>query len=152
MTDWLDKSLQDLAAEDPPAEALAEVRMRVLDLVQSKRRPWLWWLAPAAVAAGLAVWFSLPTATVPTVKPAVVVAQTPPAPPVQRIEPVKPVRPTHPKPTVRPKPIELVQAVAPRILPTGSPDFVQIESGNPDVVILWSLNSPTVNDQTGEQK
>ncbi|HNY40575.1 MAG TPA: hypothetical protein PKJ41_09275 [Bryobacteraceae bacterium] len=152
MTDWLDKSLQQLAAEDPPAEALAEVRLRVHERVQPKRRAWLWTLVPAAAAAGLAIWFSLPTPTVPQAQPPVVIAQAPPAPPVQQVQPVKPALAVRPKAAPRPKPIELAQATGPRILPTGSPDFVQIESGNPDVVILWSMNSPTVTDRTGENK
>ena len=65
MNDWLDKSLQDLAAEDPPAEAVAEVRMRVLDQVQTRRKGWLWWMVPAIAAAAAVAWFSMPVARVP---------------------------------------------------------------------------------------
>lgn len=160
MTDWLDKSLQQLASEDPPAEALAEVRSRVLDRVRPKRRPWLWTLVPAAAAASLAIWFALPRPAATPVRPPVAIAAkapaTPPAAPAESAQPIPapPVR--RPRP-VRPAPaqiakVETAKTFQPRILPTGSPDFVQIESGNPDVVILWSMNSPKITDQPGENK
>ncbi len=125
MTDWLDKSLQQLAAEDPPAEALADVRLRVLDRVRLKHRAWRWYLVPAAAAASLAIWFALPLP-----RP----AAAPARPPVEIAK------------------VETAKTFQPRILPTGSPDFVQVESGDPDVVILWSMNSPTITDQPGENK
>jgi hypothetical protein len=158
MSDWLDKSLQDLAAEDPPAEALAEVRMRVLQRVQPRRRAWLRWLVPAAAAAAIAVWFVLPAPTVvpPQERPAM--AERLPAASTERHVEVaqvakgKAARTLRPKPGVRPKPVQIAKSFEPRILPTGSPDFVQIESGDPDVVILWSMNSPKITDRTGDQK
>jgi hypothetical protein len=160
MTDWLDKSLRQLAAEDPPAEALAEVRSRVLDQVRPKRRPWLWYLVPAAAAASLAIWFALPRpAATPARPPVEIAAQAPataaPEPPLTGpSKPDEPVR--RPRPS-RPASTQIAQAAAaktfqPRILPTGSPDFVQIESGDPNVVILWSMNSPKITDQSGEIK
>ena len=155
MTDWLDKSLHSLAAEDPPAEALAEVRMRVLERVQPKRRNWLWWVVPAAAAAGFAVWFVLPEpAVAPQHTPVQIASKAPDAAPVETRQtqialPAKPVRIGRP---ARPAPLEAAKSFEPRILPTGSPDFVRIESGNPNVVILWSMNSPTVTDQSGENK
>ena len=158
MSDWVDRSLQDLAAEDPPAEALAEVRLRVLERVQRPRRMWFWWLAPVAVAAGLAVWLALPgPSTAPVIAPIEIASKAPAAPAVVPVEPLppQPARAAHPvrrlRPT-RPAPVEISKSFQPRILPTGSPDFVQIESGNPDVVILWSMNSPTIADQSGENK
>lgn len=148
MTDWLDKSLQDLAAEDPPAEAMAEVRMRVFEQVRRPRRMWFWWLAPAAVAAGLAVWMVMPQAD----EGPAIIARAPSAPPVVMPAPVRAVETVRRPVAARPKRVEIAMAPEPRVLPTGTPDFVRIESGNPDVVILWSLNTATVNDQTGEQK
>ncbi|MBA3975111.1 MAG: hypothetical protein C0504_12955 [Candidatus Solibacter sp.] len=160
MTGWLDKSLQQLAAEDPPADALAEVRSRVLDQVRPKRRPWLWYLVPAAAAASLAIWFALPRPAATPARPTVEIAAQAPAPPAAvpvespRAEPSapsEPVRRPRPAPAQIAK-VETAKTFQPRILPTGSPDFVQIESGNPDVVILWSMNSPKISDQSGENK
>jgi hypothetical protein len=160
MTDWLDKSLESLAAEDPPAEALAEVRSRVLDQVRPKRRAWLWYLVPAAAAASLAIWFALPRpAATPARLPVEIAAKAPAtaAPEPPRTEPSKPYEPVRrPRPS-RPASTQIAKVVAPktfqpRILPTGSPDFVQIESGDPNVVILWSMNSPKITDQSGEIK
>ncbi|MBE0660057.1 MAG: hypothetical protein IH602_20355 [Bryobacteraceae bacterium] len=160
MTDWLDKSLQSLAAEDPPAEALAEVRSRVLDQVRPKRRAWLWYLVPAAAAASLAIWFALPRpAVTPARQPVEVAVQAPatPAPEPPRTEPSAPSEPVRRPRPARPAPIqtariETAKTFQPRILPTGSPDFVQIESGDPNVLILWSMNSPKITDQPGENK
>ncbi len=160
MTDWLDKSLQSLAAEDPPADALAEVRSRILDQVRPKRRAWLWYLVPTAAAASLAIWSALPRPAATPVRPAVEIAAKAPAPPAAvavespRVEPSKssgPVR--RPRPArIESARIETAKTFQPRILPTGSPDFVQIESGNPDVLILWSMNSPKITDQPGENR
>lgn len=163
MTDWLDKSLQSLAAEDPPAEALAEVRSRVLDQVRPKRRAWLWYLVPAAAAASLAIWFALPRPAATPARQPVEIAAKAPAPPVTgapeppRTEPSKPSDPVRRQRPARPAPAQIAtvktaNTFQPRILPTGSPDFVQIESGDPNVVILWSMNSPTITDQSGENK
>lgn len=158
MTGWLDKSLQSLAAEDPPAEALAEVRSRVLDQVRPKRRAWLWYLVPAAAAASLAIWFALPRPAANPTRPLVQIAAEAPTPPTaapaelqqpRMAASVKPARRDRP---VRPTPIEIAKSFEPRILPTGSPDFVQIESGDPNVVILWSMNSPKITDQPGENR
>ena len=102
MTDWLDKSLQQLAAEDPPADALAEVRSRVLDQVRPKRRPWLWYLVPAAAAASLAIWFALPRPAATPARPAVEIAAKAPAtaaPEPLRAEPSAPSEPVR-----RPRP------------------------------------------------
>ena len=160
MTDWLDKSLQQLAAEDPPAEALSEVRSRVLDQVRPKRRAWLWYLVPAAAAASLAIWFALPRpAATPARQPAEIAAKAPstPAPEPPRTEPSAPSEPVRRPRPARPTPaqiakVETAKTFQPRILPTGSPDFVQIESGDPNVVILWSMNSPKMTDQPGENR
>ena len=158
MSDWLDRSLQDLAAEDPPAEALAEVRMRVIERVQTKRRNWVWWLVPAAAAAGLAVWLALPgPSTAPVSAPIEIASKAPAAPaalpvaPLPR-QPANAAQPARRQRPTRPAPVEISKTFQPRILPTGSPDFVQIESGDPNVVILWSMNSPTITDQSGENK
>lgn len=160
MTDWLDKSLQQLAAEDPPAEALADVRSRVLDRVRRKRRAWRWYLVPAAAAASLALWFALPRPAATPVRPPIEIAATapatPPAAPAESVQPI-PAPPARRSRLARPAPaqiakVESAKTFQPRILPTGSPDFVQIESGDPDVVILWSMNSPTITDQPGENK
>lgn len=160
MTDWLDKSLQQLAAEDPPAEALAEVRSRVLDQVRPKRRPWLWYLAPAAAAASLAIWFALPRPTATPARPPVQIAAKVPVPASAALdEPGRPqaaplavARPASRQRSARPAPVVAAKTFQPRILPTGSPDFVQIESGDPNVVILWSMNSPKITDQPGENR
>lgn len=159
MTDWLDKSLQSLAAEDPPAEALAEVRSRVLDQVRPKRRAWLWYLVPAAAAASLAIWFALPRpAATPARQPVEIAAKAPApqpaAPEPPRAEPSAPSEPVRsPRPArIESARIETDKTFQPRILPTGSPDFVQIESGDPNVVILWSMNSPKITDQPGENR
>jgi hypothetical protein len=160
MTDWLDKSLQQLAAEDPPAEALAEVRSRVLDQVRPKRRAWLWYLVPAAAAASLAIWFALPRPAATPARPPVEIAVQAPAtaaPEPPRTEPSAPSESLRRQRPARPAPaqiarVETAKTFQPRILPTGSPDFVQIESGDPNVVILWSMNSPTITDQSGENK
>lgn len=160
MTDWLDKSLQSLAAEDPPAGALAEVHLRVLDRVRPRRRAWLWCLAPAAAAASLAIWLALPPPTATPARPPVDTAaqasvtaapESPRTEPSAPSEPVRRPRPARPAPAQIAK-VETAKTFQPRILPTGSPDFVQIESGNPDVVILWSMTSPKISDQLGENK
>ena len=159
MNDWLDKSIQQLAAEDPPADALAEVRSRVLDRVRPKRRPWLWYLVPAAAAASLAIWFALPRPAATPARPPVEIAAKAPAPPAAatpeppRTEPSKPDEPVRrPRPAAAQAAKVAAKTFQPRILPTGSPDFVQIESGDPNVVILWSMNSPKITDQPGENR
>lgn len=160
MTDWLDKSIQQLAAEDPPADALAEVRSRVLDQVRPKRRAWLWYLVPSAAAASLAIWSALPRPTATPARQPVEIAAKAPAPPVAaapeppRTEPSAPSEPVRsPRPArIESARIETAKIFQPRILPTGSPDFVQIESGDPNVVILWSMNSPKITDQSGENR
>jgi hypothetical protein len=163
MNGWLDKSLQQLAAEDPPAGALAEVRLRVLDRVRPKHRAWLWYLVPAAAAASLAIWFALPRPSITPAHPPVKIAAIAPAPPAaapvklqqpRATSPVHAARRTRP---ARPAPIQTAQIETakrfePKILPTGSPDFVRIESGDPNLVILWSMNSPKISDQSGENK
>ena len=177
MNDWLDKSLQDLAAEDPPAEAVAEVRMRVLDQVQPRRRGWLWWMVPAVAVAAAVAWFSVPVARVPVAAPIAEAAQAtkplPALPPAQvAAEPVRPAVHEMKRPqtqvartvapheqaaeqSIRENPsrvarVEMAHAGRLNIMPTGTPDFVRIESGNPNVVILWSLNQP-VRDQSGDR-
>jgi len=159
MTGWLAKSLHQLAAEDPPAAALAEVRSRVLNQVRPKRRAWLWSLVPAAAAVSLAIWFALPRpAATPAHPPIEIATKAPASPPAvpeaQRPEPLAPSEPVRrPRPArIQTATIETAKTLQPRILPTGSPDFVQIESGNPDVVILWSMNSQKISDQPGENK
>lgn len=160
MTDWLDKSIQQLAAEDPPADALAEVRSRVLDQVRPKRRAWLWYLVPAAAAASLAIWSALPRPAAIPARPHVEIASKAPAPSAAvqahppRVEPPAPSEPIRgPRPArIQTARIEIAKTFQPRILPTGSPDFVRIESGDPNVVILWSMNSPKMTDQPGENK
>lgn len=182
MNDWLDKSLQDLAAEDPPVEAVAEVRMRVLDRVKPRRRWWLWLLAPATAAVVVSL-LVLPEPAarsqrardelarlLPEKQFEAPAAATPKA--AATAEPAEAIRPVVPQPrrrvakavtldaqaaeqSIREDPsrvtrTEMAQARTLNILPTGTPDFVRIESGNPNVVILWSMNLP-VTEQSGDR-
>jgi hypothetical protein len=84
---------------------------------------WRWAVAPVlASAVAVAVWlWPVERAVLPA--PAAVKAQMPAPPLVSVRRLVRVMRP------------------GPRILPTGDPNFVRVKTGNPDVVILWSLNS-----------
>ncbi|MBK9169595.1 MAG: hypothetical protein IPM24_19320 [Bryobacterales bacterium] len=124
--DDLDRALRDLAAEDPPEAAVAAVHTSVMQRVAPRASWWRWSWAPvaAAIAALVLTWWPRPA----EVEPLALHVETP-APPAVAWERTPP-RPAPPVP-VRPRL---------RIEPTDTPGLVRIASGNPDVVILWSLD------------
>ena len=126
--DDLDLTLGALREEDPPPAAMAVVRARVMERIE-RRRAWLpWsWLAFAATAAVVVLMVTYqPLAPVATLRVGVAVV------------------PAVPEEALRPP---VVQAVTPRVASqrrrevVASRDFVHLMTDDPDVVILWAVES-----------
>lgn len=126
--DDLDLTLGALREEDPPPAVMAVVRARVMERIE-RRRAWLpWsWLAFAATAAVVVLMVTYqPLAPVATLRVGVAVV------------------PAVPEEALRPP---VVQAVTPRVASqrrrevVASRDFVHLMTDDPDVVILWAVES-----------
>lgn len=130
--DNLDLALRDLGRQDPPAHALAAVRERVQQQIHRPRLPWWTWTwAPAVAAAALAfVLWPAPPAPAP---PALIAI----APPVPAIAWVPPAAPAPPR----------VRRPAPRIEPTTIPGYVRVATQDPNIVIFWSFDEGTGDEE-----
>ncbi len=140
--DDLDFALRDLKEDELPLGATEAVRARVLSEVSkpARRRRWLWALAPVAAAA-LVLVAVLPFDTKP-VAPPPLVAKAPAAPKLDSQPPV--VAPT-PAVMARASQAQLKPEPAAGAQPVpaapGDTQFVKLMTDDPDVVILWAMNS-----------
>lgn len=117
----LDLALRELRDEEMPGAALAEVRSRVLAEVQPRRVRWWRWAWVPALAAALAVAALIPRPPAP-VEPPPLLARAPAAQPLVKLAPRQARRPA-PAPLVR------------------ETQFARILTDDPDVVILWAMNT-----------
>ncbi len=123
--DDLDLALSELKDEPLPLGATEAVRARVLAEMERPRRRWWMWAWAPALAAGLMVWAAIPQE--PKLAPPPVLARAPEAPSLER--PVAVVK----KPAAR--------RVAPVETKEQQTQFVKLVTDDPDVVILWAMNS-----------
>jgi len=117
----LDLALRDLRDEDVPVAALTQVRARVLAEVRPARTKWWRWVWVPALAAALVV--VIVPRHQPIIDPPPLLARAPAAQPLSRPAP----------PTLR-----RVQPAPPRSEET---QFARILTDDPNVVILWALNT-----------
>lgn len=105
-------------ATDVPADAVRELRLRVLADVaaRQRRRRLLWFTIPPAAAAALALSFALLLVKQPPMH----IPQSPAAPPAPQISAVQALRP---------------RPAAPRKPKPKPPVVMQLETADPDVVI-----------------
>lgn len=121
--DDLNLALRDLREEPLPPGAAEAVRARVLAQLEKPRRRWLRWAWAPALAASLAIWFAIPGEQ-PHIAPPPVLAQAPQAPAL--VPPPAPtLKSTRPRTATRPTETR----------------FVKLVTDDPDVVILWAMNS-----------
>jgi hypothetical protein len=114
----LDLALRELRDEELPGAALTQVRARVLGQVRPRRATWWRWSWVPALAAGLAVVTFVPRQQ-PPVEPPPLIAKAPAA-----------------QPLIRPAPRR-----AKPVPPIPETQFARILTDDPNVVILWALNS-----------
>lgn len=119
--DDLDRALRELGAEDPPPAVLAAVRSGVLGRI---RRPrwWMWTWAPVAAAALAILLWPRPA----EIAPPPLIATTPAVPAAAWVKTER-----------RPAPLS-PRRLAP---PERQTEFIRIFTDDPDVVILWSLET-----------
>lgn len=117
----LDLALHELRDEELSAAALTRIRTRVLTHVQRPRAKWWHWAWVPALAAALAVVAVIPREQ-PPVEPPPLIAKAPAAQPLVRSAP--PVRRR-----IQPAP------------PAAETQFARILTDDPNVVILWAMNS-----------
>lgn len=116
--DDLDLALRELRDEELPAAALTQVRVRVLAEVRPARSKWWRWAWVPVLAAGLAVVTFVPRQVSP-VAPPPLIARAPAAQPLSRPVPRRPKS----------------------IPPMPDTQFARILTDDPNVVILWALNT-----------
>ncbi len=121
--DDLDLALRELRDEELPAAALTQVRARVLGHVQPRRATWWRWAWVPVLAAGLAVMTFVPRQQSP-VEPPPLIALAPASQPLSRPAPAAARR-------VKPAAQKYVEET----------QFARILTDDPNVVILWALNS-----------
>jgi len=139
----LDLLLGEMRDEELPAGALAGVRARVRERLHARRRLWVaaWICAPAALAvAALAIAVFSPNILRPVRGPELA-RRTPGVPEIalQRF----PAPAIHREITTKSRATRGENAVIPR---SGEPavertEFIKIYTDDPDVVILWAMNS-----------
>jgi hypothetical protein len=118
----LDRVLRDLGEEDIPANALVSVRARVAERTRRTGTPWLRWAwAPAAAVVLALVLWPEPVA----VDPPPLLASTPAVPEVAWTKTEK-----RRLPVLRP-PVPVERET----------QFIRLFTDDPDVVILWSLET-----------
>lgn len=144
----LDATLRGLKDEELPAGATEAVRARVLAEVSKPKRGrwWLWGLAPAAAAAiavvmvglGVGPWGGSP------VEPPPLVARAPGAPKLEAplLEAPQTAKAAPAARAVDLKPV----AAKPETVQNGrakpeETEFVKLITDDPDVVILWAMDS-----------
>lgn len=127
----LDSTFAELREEEPPAVAMTAVRARVLEQVAERKRAWpKFWLALAGAASAvvLAIAARSPSwAPVASLPASILVA--PPAPPADVVARHVMRAPVH---LVRPRPARKEVM---------SDEFVHLMTDDPDVVILWAVDS-----------
>ncbi|MBI4889484.1 MAG: hypothetical protein HY821_02590 [Acidobacteria bacterium] len=128
--DDLDLALRELKDEPLPLGATEAVRARVLAEVEKPRRRWWTWAWAPALAAGLMVWAVIPREQVAVAPPPVLARVPEAAVPKRTLEVVK-------KPELRPA----VRRVERAVKPEKETQFVKLVTDDPDVVILWAMNS-----------
>ncbi len=117
----LNLALRDLRDQPLPPASLTHVRARVLAQAQPRRAKWWRWAWVPALAAALVVATVIPRQQ-PPVEPPPLLATAPAAQPLSRPAPPAPRRP-------KPAP------------PAPETQFARIFTDDPNVVILWALNS-----------
>lgn len=123
--DDLDLALRELKDEPLPPGAEEAVRSRVFAEIEKPRRRWWTWAWAPALAACLVLWMVIPREQ-PPMSPPPVLAHAPQSPLLS------------PPPAVV-KPVRVKAAQAPRHEP--QTQFVKLVTDDPDVVILWAMNS-----------
>ncbi|QOY91739.1 hypothetical protein [Paludibaculum fermentans] len=136
--DDLDFALRDLKDAELPLGATAAVRARVLAEVSksARRSRWVWALAPVAAAA-LVLLAVVPFDTKP-VAPPPLLAKAPAAPRLNSRPPVD-----APAVMAKASKTQLKPAAGAQPVPAapGDTQFVKLITDDPDVVILWAMNS-----------
>jgi hypothetical protein len=129
--DDLNLALQDLSQQDPPPAALAALRARVLDRAHRPRpRWWLWTPVPAAtLALALFLW-----PQPPEIAPPPRLALAPPVPEAAWVK------------TERPQP-PILRRERPRMEATEIPGLVRVATQNPNIVIFWSFDEGTGDEE-----
>lgn len=143
--DDLDLALRDLKDEDLPLGATEAVRARVLsEISKPARRRWGWWVLAPVAAAALVLVAVIPFSTKP-VAPQPLVARAPAGPALEARRPVTTPAPAaksalaraaKAQPKAEPAAITQPVPAAP-----GETQFVKLITDDPDVVILWAMNS-----------
>lgn len=129
----LDLALRELRDEEFAPGALEAVRARVMERAAKPRLRWWMWSWAPALAAALVLIAVIPHAQ-PVVEPPPLVAAAPAAPLLERSAP----------PAVKAKP------AAPPVRRETETQFVKLITDDPDVVILWALDSN--EEAKGEQR
>ncbi len=128
--DDLDLALRELRDEELPLGAVEAVRARVMaEVAAPRRRWWMWAWAPALAAMLLIIWL-IPR---PAVPPPPVIAKAPAAPPHSIAGTA--ATGNESRHIVPATGRERVKPVAP------ASEFVKLVTDDPDVVILWAMNS-----------
>ena len=128
--DDLNLALQDLSQQDPPPAALAALRAHVLDRAHRPRLHWwLWTPVPAAALALALLLWPQPPEIAP---PPRLIATVPPVPAIAWC-------------TAAPAPAS--PPPAPRIEPTTIPGLVRVATQNPNIVIFWSFDEGTGDEE-----
>ncbi|HBY59273.1 MAG TPA: hypothetical protein DEH78_05595 [Solibacterales bacterium] len=124
----LDRVLAELAAEEPPEEALAQVRVRVRSRVRAARVAWRWATAAAAacVAIAAAVLWTRPVprslAPPKAARAAIAPAPQPVLPDYRRPAAARPAKPPR------------------RRVPVIEPLTVKLVTADPDVIVYWIVD------------
>jgi hypothetical protein len=143
--DDLDLALRDLKDEDLPLGATEAVRARVLsEISKPARRRWGWWVLAPVAAAALVLVAVIPFST-KSVAPPPLVARAPAGPQLEARRPVttpapaaKSVLARAAKAQPKAEPAAIAQPVP---AAPGETQFVKLITDDPDVVILWAMNS-----------
>lgn len=123
--DDLDLALRELKDEPLPPGAEEAVRARVFAQLEQPRRKWWTWAWVPALAAGLVLWMIIPREQ-PSFPPPPILARVPQAPALER-------------PPAAAKPPRVKAVPVQRHDPETR--FVKLVTDDPDVVILWAMNS-----------
>ncbi|MBN9659043.1 MAG: hypothetical protein J0H49_12740 [Acidobacteria bacterium] len=139
--DDLDLALRDLKDEELPLGAAEAVRARVLsEISKPSRRRWWWWALAPVLATALVLVAVIPFDRKP-LEPPPLIARAPAAPKLDVRPPVPAWRQAAARP-VRHQPKAEPAAPAQPVLTTpGETQFVKLITDDPDVVILWAMNS-----------
>jgi hypothetical protein len=132
MNPELDDLLRDLAAEAPPADSLARVRLRVAERLASRRRRlWFAWLSVPVTAALALAWILGPSPAPPPLPPAPVLARI--AVPSVRWPRVAPATQSVPAPP--PTPAQRNGTIV-----------AKFQTDDPNVIVYWFFDSKPSGD------